>query len=217
MAESSFMKAMLRSRCAFSITLAASATFIDGALCSPAVTTEPYNRRDDVESACILTSHDLCDRLEPMSPVARIDSLGRIAHAEIATGRQTRDLFEDWHAIFLRRAGIHSRLVDDDVALLQSLTHRRRGTQQCRQVWSPRLIDGGRYRHDEEIRGREFARIGREDESGMGQIMRLDLARAVVAGLEFADACSVDIEADHRRALSAERDKRPAARHIQDR
>ena len=29
---------------------------------------------------------------------------------------------------------------------------------------------------------------------------------AVVAGLEFADACSVDIEADHRRALSAERD-----------
>src|SRR5437763_10703428 len=28
--------------CAFSITLAASATFMDGALCSPAVTTEPY-------------------------------------------------------------------------------------------------------------------------------------------------------------------------------
>src|SRR5262245_6184145 len=41
-AESSFMKAMLRSRCAFSITLAASATFIEGALCRPAVTTEPY-------------------------------------------------------------------------------------------------------------------------------------------------------------------------------
>ena len=40
----------------------------------------------------------------------------------------------------------------------------------------------------------------------MAQIMRLDLACAIVAGLEFADACGVNIEADHRRALSAERD-----------
>ena len=35
------MNAMLRSRCVFSITLAASATRIDGALWMPAVTTEP--------------------------------------------------------------------------------------------------------------------------------------------------------------------------------
>ena len=35
------MNAMLRSRCVFSITLAASATLIDDARCTPAVTTEP--------------------------------------------------------------------------------------------------------------------------------------------------------------------------------
>ena len=45
----------------------------------------------------------------------------------------------------------------------------------------------------------------------MAQIMRLDLACAIVAGLEFANACGIDIEADHRRALSAERnsDRQP--------
>ena len=40
-ADSSFMKAMLRSRCEFSITFAASATLIDGARWTPALTTEP--------------------------------------------------------------------------------------------------------------------------------------------------------------------------------
>ena len=40
-ADSSFMKAMLRSRCVFSMTFAASATLIDGARWMPALTTEP--------------------------------------------------------------------------------------------------------------------------------------------------------------------------------
>src|SRR6266700_1740274 len=115
------------------------------------------HRSDDLESTCILTSHHLCNCLEPMSPITRIDPLGRIAHGEIAARRQTRDLFEDWHAIFLGCAGIDRRFVDNDVALLQSLAHGRRGAQQRRQVRSARLIDWGRYRHDEEIRSREFA------------------------------------------------------------
>ena len=34
------MSAMLRSRCVFSMTFAASATLIDGARCTPAVTTD---------------------------------------------------------------------------------------------------------------------------------------------------------------------------------
>ena len=38
----SFTKAILISRCEFSITLAASATFIDGAKCVPAVITDLY-------------------------------------------------------------------------------------------------------------------------------------------------------------------------------
>src|ERR1044071_5727515 len=54
MADSSFMKAMLRSRWVFSITLAASATLIDGARWSPAVTAEPYTAAtmSSVRSSC---------------------------------------------------------------------------------------------------------------------------------------------------------------------
>ena len=40
--ESSFTKAILISRCEFSITFAASATLIDGAICVPAVIMERY-------------------------------------------------------------------------------------------------------------------------------------------------------------------------------
>ena len=40
MRASSFMSAMLRSRWVFSITFAASATFMEGARCTPVVTTE---------------------------------------------------------------------------------------------------------------------------------------------------------------------------------
>jgi hypothetical protein len=42
MMDSSFIKAILMSRCEFSITLAASATLIDSALCTPASTTNSY-------------------------------------------------------------------------------------------------------------------------------------------------------------------------------
>ena len=41
--DSSFIKAIFKSRWVFSITLAASATFILGALCVPAVIISPYN------------------------------------------------------------------------------------------------------------------------------------------------------------------------------
>jgi hypothetical protein len=40
--DNSFTKAMLMSRCEFSITFAASATLIVGARCVPAVMTEAY-------------------------------------------------------------------------------------------------------------------------------------------------------------------------------
>ena len=54
MTESSFMNAMLRSRCEFSITLAASATLIDGARWMPAMTTKPYDGRHDVEGRLVV-------------------------------------------------------------------------------------------------------------------------------------------------------------------
>lgn len=41
--DSSFISAMFKSLCVFSITFAASAVFISGALCIPAVITLPYN------------------------------------------------------------------------------------------------------------------------------------------------------------------------------
>jgi hypothetical protein len=39
-----------------------------------------------------------------------------------------------------------------------------------------------------------------------GNIIRLDLTRAVAAGLELGNACGIDVEADDPRAPSAEGD-----------
>src|SRR5713226_1905771 len=177
-----------------------------GRLVQPSRYDRTVNRRDNVEGPRILTGYDLFDCFEPMSLVARVDPFRRIADREIASRQQTRSLLEDRHAIFLRRAGIDRGLVDDDVALFQSFADRPRGTQQCGQVWSSCLIDRGRNRYDEEVCAGEFGGIGCEVQVRMGNVARLDLARAVAAGLEFGNACGVYVEADDRRAPSAEGD-----------
>src|SRR6516165_8392088 len=141
-----------------------------------------------------------------MSLVAGINPFRRIANCEIASRQQTRSLLEDRHAIFLRCAGIDRGLVDDDVALFQSFADRPRCTQQRGQVRSSCLIDRCRNRYDEEVCAGEFGGIGCEVQTRMGDVARLDLARAVAAGLELGNAYGVYVEADDRRPPSAEGD-----------
>src|SRR5207245_2313958 len=78
--------------------------------------------------------------------------------------------------------------------------------KQCSQVRSPRLIDWGWHCYDEEVSGREFVGVRGEHHIRAGKIIRLDLAGSIASGLQFGNACGVDIEADHRRTLSPERD-----------
>src|SRR5262249_60493981 len=95
-------------------------------------------------------------------------------------------------------------LVDDDIALFQSFADRPRRMQQCGQIRSSCLIDRRRNRYDEEVCAREFGGIGCEVEMRMGNVARLDLARAGAAGLELGNARGVYVEADDRRAPPAE-------------
>jgi hypothetical protein len=61
---------MLRSRCVFSMTFAASATLIDVARCTPAVTTEPYTRatRSSVSSFWPETTFMIFSNVCSLSP-----------------------------------------------------------------------------------------------------------------------------------------------------
>ena len=49
---------------------------------------------------------------------------GTVAGKKIDIEFQAGTLFEHRNAIFFRRAGIHGRFVDDDIALLQGLADR---------------------------------------------------------------------------------------------
>ena len=84
--DSSFMKAMLRSRCVFSITFAASATLIEGARWMPAVDHGAVDAATMSSGRLVLPGDHLRDRLEAVQPVARIDALRRVAEGEVAAG-----------------------------------------------------------------------------------------------------------------------------------
>ena len=88
---SSFISAMLRSRCVFSMTFAASATLIDDARCTPAVDDRAVERRRRVRSVSgVLAGDDLHDLLERVLLVARVDPLGRVAELEVLAVLQAR-------------------------------------------------------------------------------------------------------------------------------
>ena len=67
MIASSFISAMLRSRWVFSMTLAASATSIDGARWMPALDDRAVDRGDALQRLRVLARDDLDDRLERCS------------------------------------------------------------------------------------------------------------------------------------------------------
>src|SRR5262249_61201499 len=64
------------------------------------------DRDHDLEGLRILAGHNLPDRLETVGLVAWIDPFGRISDREITSGRETRSLLQNRHAILLGRAGI---------------------------------------------------------------------------------------------------------------
>ena len=80
---SSFISAMLRSRCVFSMTLAASATLMLEARCTPAVTTIAVDLGDALERLGRVAGDDLHDARQRVLLVAGVDALGRVADEEV--------------------------------------------------------------------------------------------------------------------------------------
>jgi len=162
------------------------------------------NGSDDVEGARVLPGNDLPDGLEAVRLVARVDALGGVADGEIASGRKTRGLLQDRHAVLLRRTGIDGRLVDHDVASLECRPHRLRCPQQRREVGPPRGIDGSGNGHNEEIGSRDGARIGCQMQVG-AEVLCFDLAGTIASGLELGNARFIDVEANDRSAMPGKR------------
>ena len=122
---SSFISAMLRSRCVFSITLAASATLMLLARWTPAVTTAAVDarRRARASPACRPTTTFMILR-ERVLLVARVDALGRVADEEVLLPLEARVLLEHRDADLLGHARVDGRLEDDDRAALEVLADR---------------------------------------------------------------------------------------------
>ena len=95
---SSLISAMLTSRCVFSMTLAASATLIEEALCVPAVMIAAVQLVDELRGFGRRARGDLADGRQAMLLVARVDALGAVAGEEILVELQARDALEDRHA-----------------------------------------------------------------------------------------------------------------------
>ena len=151
MSASSLMRAMLTSRCVFSMTLAASATRMLEALWVPAVTIEPYSgRRTPQTSRCRAGGH-LADGGEAMLLVARVDPLRAVAGEEVTVELKPRHALEDRHAHLLGAARVDRRLVDHHSAAAQHLADALAGASQRREVRALVLIDRRRHGHDEDL------------------------------------------------------------------
>ncbi len=107
---------------------------------------------DDVERRSVLSRHDLEDGLEAMRLVAWIDALGGVADGEVAPGNEARLALEHRNADVFRRAGKDRRLVDDDVALAQSVRPTvAEAPSSARKSGTAILVDRGRDGDDVEV------------------------------------------------------------------
>ena len=114
-------------------------------------------------------------------------------------------------ADLLGDARVDGRLEDHDGARPRGLTDRLRRADDRRQVRPVVLVHGCRHRDHEERRPGEVRRVGREMQGGRPQLLRIELARPVVATAQLLHLALVDVEADRPRELPRERqrDRKP--------
>ena len=172
MSASSFISAMLRSRWVFSITLAASATLMLLARCTPAVMTLPYSSATLLERGGIVARHDLHDLGERALLVAGVDALGRVADVEILQPFHAGVLLQDRDADLLGGAGIDGRFVDDDRAALHVLADRGAGADQRREIRDVRFVDRRRHGDDDEVGLRQIGGVGGDRQQRRGLEVR---------------------------------------------
>ena len=168
---SSLIRAMLTSRWVFSITLAASATRMLGALWVPAVMMLAVQRVDDVGHFGRGAGGDLLDGGQPVRFVAGVDALGAVAGEEVDVELQAREFFQHGHAVFLGGAGVDGGFVDHDVAGFQHPAHGLAGADQGREVGLLVFVDGRGHGDDEAGAGAQGFHVrGEAQVAGGGQL-----------------------------------------------
>ena len=138
-----------------------------------------------------------------MQFVAGVDAFGTVARKKIDVEFQAGTLFEHRNAIFFRRAGIHGRFVDDDIALLQGLADGLGRFNQRREIGALVLVYRRRHGDDEEVAIGEIGKFGREAQTvSFVQLFVADFQRRVATGFERFDAPRVDVKTNDRTFLT---------------
>ena len=148
----SLTKAMLMSRCAFSIALAASAVRMSRREMDLAAGDPAVDRGEAFGDLGGLAGDHLGDALERVLTVAGIDPLGRVAEEEVAAGLQARGLGQGRADHLLGDAGIDGALEHHDRARPERLADRC-GRRRSRRTRSGRFcaVDRGRHGDDEDL------------------------------------------------------------------
>ena len=159
MIASSFISAMLRSRCVFSITLAASATRMLDARCTPAVTMLLYIRSTSSSVSGVSPETTLMIFVSVRSLSPGLMRSGRVADEEVGLPLHSRMLFHDRDADFLGRAGIDGRLEHHRRTALHVLADGLRRADQRAEIRLMRVVHRRRHGDDDEIGFGERGRI----------------------------------------------------------
>ena len=161
MIASSLISAMLRSRWVFSITLAASATLMLGALWVPATMICFVELVDQFGDFWRGAGGDLFDRRDAVQLVARVDAFGAVAGVKIDVELQAGPGFQHRHAVFFGRARDRPSIHKRRCRPLQNLADGCRRLEQWREVGALMLVDRCRHGDDVDVARREIGEIGR--------------------------------------------------------
>src|SRR5262249_35313369 len=92
-----------------------------------------------------------------------------------------------------------------DIAALEKSAHRLCGAKNRGEIGPPRSVYRSGHSNDEKIRLRKRLRFGGINQRRLPQLCFLDFMRAVEAGMQLFNPCTIDIESEHRGARASER------------
>jgi hypothetical protein len=182
---------MLMSRCAFSITLAASAArqehvaAIDG----------PVHCAKSFGNFRRLARNHFRDAINRVFAVAGIDAFGAVAQKEIDAANKARG-FRDFRSHdFFGDSRINRAFEHDDAALANRTADRAACGDNRAQVRAVGFVDGRRHRHDKNIGPVQGGSIGRHCKPARFEAGGLDLVGTVVADFQLGHPRPIEIEA----------------------
>ena len=206
----SFMKAMLMSRWAFSIALAASAVLMI-ARDEHLTAGDPARRaRRGARSRPRSAPRPPCQPLHRVLAIARVDPLRRVAEKEVDSAAQPRGALERRPHDFLGGAGIDRALEDHDRAHRHRLADGLAGRFNCRQIGHVVAVDRGRHGDDVEVVADQRGLVGGETDGCLRQGLGRYLASAIVTAAQRSNTLGIAVVAGHRTVFGQRHRKRQA-------